>query len=184
MRIKHTMTTVAAMLAVALSLTTQAEVIDANAHGFSIRHVAVLDAERMTTYNTAIQRVGEWWSDDHTFSGDARNLSIDDRVQGCFCERLGEESGLVHMTVTFADPGVLLRLTGGLGPLGLMGVAGNMTWEFTTSDGNTVITLNYAVGGYMDGGLDSVAAAVDGVLVEQMSRLKRFVETGSPVAMP
>jgi len=82
--------------------------------------------------------------------------------------------------VTFVNPGVLLRLTGGLGPLGLMGVAGNMTWEFDDSEDGTKVTLKYAVGGYMPGGLDSIASAVDGVLVEAMTRLKSYVETGSP----
>jgi len=84
------------------------------------------------------------------------------------------------MAVSFVNPGVMLRLTGGLGPLGLMGVSGNMTWEFDEVDGGTVVTLQYAVGGYMPGGLDTIAEAVDGVLVEQMTRLKSFVETGNP----
>ena len=84
------------------------------------------------------------------------------------------------MSVSFVNPGVMLRLTGGLGPLGLMGVSGNMTWEFDETDGGTAVTLQYAVGGYMPGGLDAIAAGVDGVLVEQMTRLKSFVETGSP----
>jgi len=84
------------------------------------------------------------------------------------------------MLVSFVNPGVMLRLTGGLGPLGLMGVNGNMTWEFDESESGTVVTLQYAVGGYMDGGLDNVAGAVDGVLVEAMTRLKSYVETGQP----
>ena len=40
------------------------------------------------------------------------------------------------------------------------------------------MTVNYAVGGYLDGGLDVLAAAVDGVLIEQFERLGKFVETG------
>ena len=58
-----------------------------------------------------------------------------------------------------------------------MGVNGNMTWEFQDSEDGTIVKLNYAVGGYMDGGLDSVAEAVNGVLVEQMTSLKAFVES-------
>ncbi len=84
------------------------------------------------------------------------------------------------MTVSFVNPGVMLRLTGGLGPLGLMGVAGNMTWEFEDTEGGTRVTLQYAVGGYMSGGLDTVAAPVDGVIGEALTRLKTYVETGSP----
>jgi hypothetical protein len=85
------------------------------------------------------------------------------------------------MMVTFVNPGVMLRLTGGLGPLGLMGVAGNMTLEFDEGDAGTVVTMQYAVGGYMDGGLDVVAPAVDAVLGEAMTRLMTYVKTGSPV---
>jgi hypothetical protein len=80
------------------------------------------------------------------------------------------------MTVTFVNPTVMLRLSGGLGPLGLMGVSGNMTWEFEDSDEGTSVTWNYAVGGYLPQGLDQIASAVDAVLSEQLNSLKRFVD--------
>ena len=67
---------------------------------------------------------------------------------------------------------------GGLGPLGLMGVSGNMTWEFEDHEDGMQLTLNYAVGGYLNGGLDAVAEAVDGVLVEQIENLRKLVEAG------
>jgi hypothetical protein len=158
----------------------RAEVLDAAPHGFTVRYQVAIEADRTTVYNAAVESIGQWWSSDHTVSGDAANLYITATVPGCFCETLGDESGLVHMTISFLNPGVIVRLTGGLGPLGLMGVAGNMTWEFDETDSGTVVTLQYAVGGYMDGGLDTIAAAVDGVLVEAMNRLRSFVETGSP----
>jgi len=172
--------TLAAVYVVAhiLPLAAQAEVTDSAGNGFSIRYSIEIKAERASVYKAAISEIGQWWSDDHTMSGDASNLYIEARPQGCFCERLGSGAGLTHLTVTFVNPGVLLRLSGGLGPLGLMGVAGNMTWEFDESGSATTVTLSYAVGGYLDGGLDSLAAAVDGVLVEQMQRLKAHVEGG------
>jgi len=154
------------------------EVLDAAPGGFTVSHQTQISAGRIHVYNAAVNNIGDWWSDDHTLSGDAGNMYIEARTQGCFCENLGEAGGVVHLVVTFVNPGVILRLTGGLGPLGLMGVNGNMTWEFQDSEDGTIVTLNYAVGGYMDGGLDSVAEAVDGVLVEQMTSLKAFVENG------
>jgi len=168
------------IIAVGVPPVSYAEVTDSDKNGFTVRHQVLIEADRFAVYEAAIAGVGEWWSSDHTVSGDSSQLYIDARISGCFCERLGEDAGLVHMSVSFVNPGVILRLTGGLGPLGLMGVAGNMTWEFDEAETGTVVTLRYAVGGYMDGGLDTVAAPVDGVLVEQMSRLKSFVETGSP----
>ncbi|MDG2375333.1 MAG: hypothetical protein P8M18_03175 [Woeseiaceae bacterium] len=157
-----------------------AEVLDATPNGFTIRHQVTVDADRAVVYGAFVDLIGQWWSSDLTFSGNAANLYLTATVPGCFCEAFGEHSGLVHMMVTFVNPGVMLRLTGGLGPLGLMGVAGNMTLEFDESDSGTVVTMQYAVGGYMDGGLDMVAPTVDGVLGEAMTRLTTYVETGSP----
>lgn len=159
-----------------------AEVLDASAGGFSTTHGVAIAAPRMQAYNALITEVGDWWNADHTVSGDASRLYIEPRVQGCFCEVLGRDSGLVHMTVTFVNPGVMLRLTGGLGPLGLMGVTGNMTFEFEEVDGVTNVTLQYAVGGYHPDGLDGIAPAVDGVLIEALERLKNHVEHGDPQA--
>jgi hypothetical protein len=153
------------------------EVLDAAPGGFTVSHQTQISAGRIHVYNAAVNNIGDWWSDDHTLSGDAGNMYIEARTQGCFCENLGEAGGVVHLVVTFVNPGVILRLTGGLGPLGLMGVNGNMTWEFQDSEDGTIVKLNYAVGGYMDGGLDSVAEAVNGVLIEQMTSLKAFVES-------
>jgi len=152
------------------------EVLDAAPGGFTISYQTEISAARIDVYNAAVNNVGDWWSDDHTYTGNAGNMYIEAKTQGCFCEKLGVDGGVVHLVVTFVNPGEMLRLTGGLGPLGLMGVNGNMTWEFTDSEEGTIVTLNYALGGYMDGGLDSIAEAVDGVLVGQMTSLKAFVE--------
>lgn len=157
----------------------RADVIDSAAHGFTVRHEVTVDAERGTVYRAAVDSIGRWWSSDYTVSGDAANLYITMGMPGCFCETLGDGAGLVHMVVSFVSPGRLLRMTGGLGPLGLMGVAGNMTLEFDDAADATVVTLQYAVGGYMPGGLDEIAPVVDGVLKEALQRLESFVETGS-----
>jgi len=154
----------------------RAEVIDAAPGGFSTSNRVEISATRLEVYGSLVNDVGKWWNDDHTVSGNAANMYIDARAQGCFCEVLGDGAGLVHMTVTFVNPGVMLRLTGGLGPLGLMGVAGNMTFEIEENDGVSALTLQYAVGGYMAGGLDQIAPAVDGVLADVLQRLKSFIE--------
>lgn len=167
---------VVALSLLPLSLT--AEVIDSAAHGFTVRHSVNLPIARSDAWPIVVEDVHRWWSSDHTVSGDADNLYIDPRPLGCFCERLGDAGGLVHMQVTFVNPAVLLRLTGGLGPLGLMGANGNMTFEFDDAEGDaggSVITLNYAVGGYLSDGLDSMAEPVDQVLGEQMKRLAAYV---------
>ncbi len=173
----QTFTKIQVLVAVLLCVTgVRAEVLDAAAGGFTTRYSVEISASRQAVYGSLVGDVGKWWNDDHTVSGSAANLYISARAQGCFCELLGDGAGLVHMTVTFANPGVMLRLTGGLGPLGLMGVAGNMTFEIEENEGVSTVILQYAVGGYMAGGLDEIAPAVDGVLVDVLDRLKRFVE--------
>lgn len=155
-----------------------AEVTDAAAGGFTTVNDTVIEAGRMATWRAAINDIDQWWNSAHTVSGEAHRLSIDARPQGCFCEDLGDSTGVVHLDVTMVNPGVLLRLTGALGPLGLLGVAGNMTWEFADDPAGTRVKFTYAVGGYRSGGLDEFADPVDHVIGEALQRLKTYVETG------
>ena len=41
----------------------------------------------------AVGRPAAWWSDAHTYSGSAANLSVDLRPGGCWCEALAERGG-------------------------------------------------------------------------------------------
>jgi len=169
----------ALVVAVMFDAVATAEVLDAASGGFSLVHEVTIDASRDEAWRAAVDEVGRWWNSEHTISGDAGNMSIDAQPQGCFCESLGEHAGVVHLTVTFVNPRVLLRLTGGLGPLGLMGVDGNMTWEFIDADEGTLVRFAYAVGGYRPGGLEELAGPVDFVVGEALQRLKAHVETGN-----
>ena len=163
----------------AISSASFSEVMDADAGGFSIVHEVTIDASKSDTWRAAVDEIGQCWSSDYTISGDAGNMSIDARPQGCFCEATGDYASVVHLTVTWVNPTVMLRLTGGLGPLGLMGVSGNMTWEFFDADNGTTVKFSYAVGGYRPGGLDARALPVDYVIGEALLRLKAHVETGA-----
>lgn len=167
------------LLIVLASQPVAGEVMDSAANGFTTVNEVVVDASRAVAWNAALD-VSKWWSPDHTISGDAGRLSIDASLQGCFCESLGGQAGVVHLVVTTVMPETSLRMTGGLGPLGLMGVDGNMTWDFHGSDTGTLVRMTYAVGGYLASGMDGLAPAVDAVLGEALARLKAYVETGNP----
>ena len=157
-----------------------AEVRDAGEGGFTTVNEVIIDASREDAWKAAIKDIGIWWSSDHTVSGEASRLSITAVPQGCFCESFGPGAGVVHLTVTMVNPGVVIRLTGGLGPLGLMGVNGNMTWEFDEVEDGTKVKFTYAVGGYRPEGLDTIAEPVDFVIFEALARLKAHIETGDP----
>lgn len=172
--------TILAIMLIAWVPAASGEVRDSAANGFTTVNEVVIAAERAEAWKAAVHEIGQWWSSDHTISGDAARMTINPDMQGCFCESLGDQAGVVHLTVTMVNPTVLLRMTGGLGPLGLLGLDGNMTWEFEDAEGGTRVRFTYAVGGYSPTGLDTIAPAVDGVISEALDRLKRYVETGSP----
>jgi uncharacterized protein YndB with AHSA1/START domain len=157
-----------------------AEVKDAGAGGFTVANEAIIDASADAVWRAAVDDISLWWSSDHTVSGDASRLNITAVPQGCFCESFGPGAGVVHMGITMVSPGVVIRMTGGLGPLGLMGVSGNMTWEFEAVDDGTRVTFTYAVGGYRPDGLDTIAGPVDYVIGEALARLKALIESGDP----
>lgn len=153
-----------------------AEVVTAAPGGFTVRHETVIAAGRAESWGAAVDEIARWWSADHTVSGSSERLSITAKPLGCFCESLGGDDGVVHLVVTSVSAPVMLRMTGALGPLGLMGVDGNMTWEFFDDVAGTRVRFTYAVGGYYDKGLDSVAVPVDTVIGDALERLKEYIE--------
>lgn len=156
-----------------------AEVADSAAGGFTIKDSAQFQAAPEQVYR-AILNVGHWWDPAHTYSQDTHNLSIDERAGGCWCEKLPGGGSVRHMEVVLLMPGKMLRLRGGLGPLQAMGVTGSMEFRLSAAAGGTKLEFTYAVGGYAPGGLDKLAPPVNEVLTQQLARLSRYIETGSP----
>lgn len=149
-------------------------------NGFLVGHEVTIGATSTRVYDALVGQVGLWWNSEHTFSGDSKNLSIDARPGGCFCERLPNGGGVEHLRVMFAAPGEVLRMSGALGPLQASGVTGSLTWKLATASRGTTVRLSYSVGGFIEGGFEKIAPAVEAVLGEQLGRLKLFIETGTP----
>jgi hypothetical protein len=158
----------------------EAEIVDSSSHGFTVRDTINIAQLPLNVYEYIVKDVGKWWNSAHTWSGKSGNLSIDDRAGGCFCEKLEHGGSVRHMEVVFTAPGSTLRLVGGIGPLQAMAVTGTMTWTLSKSDKGTRVEVTYTVGGYHPRGLAFMAKPVDGVLLEQMTRLKSFIERGKP----
>lgn len=170
---------IASLSACLIAANARADVVDAAANGFSIKISTDVNAAPTSVYR-ALLTIGSWWDPEHTYSGKGASLSLDARPGGCFCEQL-PGGGVQHMTVTFVDAPRSLHLSGGLGPLGAMAVNGSMVWTITDGAmGKSRIELTYNVGGYVPGGLNTLAPVVDGVLAAQVRRFKAFVETGRP----
>lgn len=168
-------------LLAALTGGARAEVLESKSAGFVLRETATISAPPARVY-AALGEVGRWWNPRHSWSGDARNLTLELRAGGCFCERLPDGGSVQHLVVLHAAPGRLLRLGGALGPLQSEALSGSMSWSLAVAGEKTDLVLDYVVGGYVRGGNtgQTWAQPVDGVLAEQVARLKRYLETGRP----
>jgi hypothetical protein len=155
-----------------------AAVTDSAANGFTVKIAVTIQVSPADAYNKLLH-VGDWWDSQHTFSGNAHNMSIEDKPLGCWCEKVGN-GAVRHMQIITAIPGKSLVLSGALGPLQSMAVSGTMSFAFTEENGATRLQVMYAVGGYLPGGLNTLAGPVDAVLTQQINRFKNFVETGHP----
>ena len=150
--------------------------------GFLVKLDVSVNAPVAKAYEALVGHVGSWWNPEHTYSHDAKNLSIDARAGGCFCEKLPGGGGIEHLRVVYVAPPQVVRFSGALGPLQASGVAGSMTWKLTGESNSTRLELSYSVGGFIPGGFEKIAPAVEAMLREQLDRLKLFVETGKPTA--
>ena len=156
-----------------------AEVVSANAHGFEVRHSVNLVIPQAKAYS-AFSEFQNWWSKDHTYSGNASNLSLQLRPGGCFCEQLDNGGGIEHLRVTYLQPGERVVMTGGLGPLLYEATTGVMDVKIERIAGGSRITMDYKVAGFAKGGAAELAPIVDKVLGDQMKRLRVYAAGGAP----
>ena len=162
-----------AIIALVAPASAAAEVISSNDHGFEVRHTVQLVIPQPAAYD-AFTQIPRWWNADHTYSGDAANLSLSPTPGGCFCEKLPGGGGVEHLRVVHAAPGERLVLTGALGPLIHEAVAGVMDVKFERIAGGSRLVLDYRAAGFANGGAAKLAPLVDQVLGDQLARYRKF----------
>lgn len=172
---------VALMLAAAVPA--RAEVVAVAADHAAVRQAVHVREQPPRVWKLLTNEIGRWWSPAHTWSGEAKNLSLEARPGGCLCEKL-PDGGVRHLEVVYAKPPELLRLAGALGPLQELALTGAMTWALAPVGDGCDVTVTYRLAGHAEGegGLAEWAPLIDRVLGEQIERLRRYVETGSPEA--
>lgn len=159
-----------------------AEVASAGQSAFMVRGAAELSVSPEAAWR-GLARIDRWWGGSHTYSGDSRNLRLDLRAGGCWCERWGSGQSVEHARVVLVmeREGVrTLRVVGGLGPLQELGAAGVMTFTVSPGAHGARIEMTYRVTGDPGLELNQLAPIVDQVLMEQIGRFARYVNTGSP----
>lgn len=161
--------------------------------GFVARSTAEVTAKPAEVWRTLIAPA-LWWESQHTFSGDAANLSLDPVAGGCFCEKLpvpkdapkGQQAGGVqHMRVVYVEPGKALRMNGALGPLQSEAVNATLTITIKPTPDGSRILFEYVVGGFMRYDLNQIGPAVDKVVTAQLTHLAaKLGPVAEPVATP
>ncbi|MBL8657999.1 MAG: SRPBCC family protein [Altererythrobacter sp.] len=159
---------------------TRAEVAETTADRFVTRATASVKTPPLATW-LALTRPADWWNGEHSWSGDAKNLTLTPQGGGCFCERIpvgdsGNSSAMEgsarHAEVLQAFPMRVLRMSGGFGPLQGEPVSGVLTITLKEVPGGTRILWEYNVGGPMRYKITDIAPAVDAMMSEQLKRLQ------------
>jgi len=148
-----------------------AKVVDQSEIGFSVAHTAQVSATPADVWKM-LRMPQNWWSKDHSWSGDGANFWLDSQAGGCFCEKLpdtGSGVGSVqHARILFSKPNQLLRLSGAFGPLQGEALTGTLTIQIKETPTGSALRFDYVVGGYMRFKVGDIAPAVDKVIGEQL----------------
>ena len=165
-----------AALALAIATPAAAEVVATSESGFVTNDESLIAATPRQVW-MALIKPGEWWSDSHTWSGDASNMTLVPSAGGCFCEKIPGEGDIPldgsaqHAVVVQAVPDKAMRLRGGLGPLQAVPAEGVLTITLEEVDGGTKVKWEYSVGGPMGFEIDMISKAVDDVMSQQLQGL-------------
>jgi hypothetical protein len=170
----------AAAILAAIAGGANADVKQSSADSFVLSYSKALAVAPAKVY-AVIPAVERWWSGEHTYSGDAANLSMKADAGACFCERW-KDNAVRHGVVLMVLRDQLFRIEGAFGPL--QGMAVNAVLSIgTRADGEgTVLTMVYRVNGTSGNGLDKLAPGVDQVLNEQFTRLVNVATIGKAIA--
>jgi len=170
-----------ALAAGAFASAARAEVAQSGPSGVLLSEGADVDLPPQQV-RRAIMDIHQWWSPAHTYSGEAKNLSLDPQAGGCFCETWeGHYVEHARLAANFEQEGVYtIRLLGALGPLQEMGVSGVLTFTIRPREGGSRLAMTYRVAGDPVLGLERLASPVDQVMSEQFDRLTRYIGAGTP----
>lgn len=147
-----------------------AEVLTSGPDHYELRHEAHSSLAPDVLWDR-LTRPEDWWHPDHTYSGDARNLSLDAQAGGLWREDW-DGGSVAHGAVLLVKEGEQLRLDAPFGPLQALGVS--VVWTITLTPlegGKTRVVFEERASGTDASGLNALAPAVDFVKQQAISRL-------------
>lgn len=151
-----------------------AEVVERGPDHFVLRYETGLETTPEDIYGS-IGDIGQWWDSAHTYSGDARNMTLPLEVGACFCERLADGSDFEHGRVVAADPETGVLLNAPLGPLKGKTTRADLSIGWSGANAGWTLVMTYVVRGE---GVGAWADGVDAVMQGQYTRLTHYVEYG------
>ena len=158
----------------ALAGSAAAEVAARSENGFSLVYERPVTASAEAVLE-AVGRPAAWWSDAHTYSGSAANLSVDLRPGGCWCEAL-PGGGVKHAEAVLVWPEQrMVRFDAPFGPLQSIGADAvlTMSWEDGEDGAGRMLKWTFVVHGP---GAGAMADAIDAVTGEQFGRLAAHLD--------
>ncbi|WP_296818677.1 hypothetical protein [Brevundimonas sp.] len=158
-----------------------AEVVETRADGFKLEsRVQIGTGDRELVWSELVG-IGDWWSDSHTYSGDASNISITPEAGGCWCE-IWPGGQIEHGRIILAWPERgILRAEAPLGPLQAQAVNAVLTWEIRSrgqGEGLEIVQTFEVNGG--TAATAQAAPLVDMVMTEGLDRFRRYMASGDP----
>jgi len=111
-----------------------------------------------------------WWHPDHSFSGNAENLTLEP-IAGGFWREQWDGGSVAHGRVLYVKDGEQLRLNAPFGPLQEMAVTVIWTITITQHGTGSKIVFEEIANGTTKSNLIEIAPAVDFVKTEAINRL-------------
>jgi hypothetical protein len=153
-----------------------AEVASRSDTGFSLTFERPVTASPEAIL-AAVGRPSAWWSDAHTYSGSASNLTVVMQPGGCWCEAL-PGGGVKHAETLMVWPGErMVMFEAPFGPLRGLGADALliMRWSYPEGEAPRTLRWSFTVHGP---GTGALADAVDEVTAEQFNRLVDHLSAG------
>ncbi|MEM7742017.1 MAG: hypothetical protein AAF225_14610 [Pseudomonadota bacterium] len=161
-----------AALLLAITSPSFAEVTASSPSGFTLRH----EASSLLSPDELWQRLvspSTWWADDHTYSGDASNISPLGDAGSAWREDW-DNGSVVHGRVLLVKTEEELVLSAPFGPLLYTGAECIWRIQIAPAEGfGTLITSSHTVVGRPGTGLEELAPAVDFVMGAGIKSLAR-----------
>lgn len=150
-----------------------AEIVSRSENAFTLRYAIGAEIDPGDIPG-AMEDVGQWWDDAHTYSGDAKNITVDLTPGGCWCEKLEDGTDFDHgRTVSVAPDRIVFEAP--FGPLRGKTTKAELAVTWPGVNRGWEPTWTFTVEGP---GVGAMADAVDGVMQAGYRRWLHYLEYG------